>query len=138
MIRARVKLYWLEAPMLLIADADGAAYFNQVGGTSCSQEELQGFLCPLDLDEAGYERLEKICSPPSLIDTASISNEVADAIDELLASKPSTAFVRVDRDRLADSCEAWIHVIMESGMNAPVPMHGFGAARGVLTWPSSD
>jgi hypothetical protein len=138
MIRARVRLWGLEAPMLVIADPAGARYFNQVGGTSCSQEELQGFLCPLDLDEAGYERLEKICGLPFLIDTASISNEVADAIDELLASKPSTAFVRVDRGRLAESYEAWVHVILEAGANAAVPLHGFGAARGVLTWPNSD
>jgi len=61
----------------------------------------------------------------------------------VLAEKPSTAFVTVDRARLSESQEAWVFVLVDSPAegepeSSDIPLYGFGRTRGVLTWVNSD
>jgi hypothetical protein len=65
--------------------------------------------------------------------------EDADTIDRILALA-NFDFVKVDREQLRDSYEAWVHVRLTS----PDPERharlflGISVDRGVLTWENSD
>jgi hypothetical protein len=84
-----------------------------------------------------------------------ISAETADAIDAILArtygpeAPPHDPAIRVDRERLEESWEAWIYVVVVESLARALPdretgdallpnIRGLGTARGVLTWPNSD
>jgi hypothetical protein len=140
-MRQRIIMYAIEEPTLLVEHTNGPRYQNQCGGVTCMQEELESFLCPLDVSPEGNERIENAAytsgGPPG------ISVQVADLIDAVLGEKPSTAFVTVDRTRLSESQEAWVFVLVDSPaegepQNPQIPLYGFGRTRGVLTWMNSD
>jgi|HubBroStandDraft_6_1064221.scaffolds.fasta_scaffold54594_2 hypothetical protein len=136
----KIRLYDLRAVMLVIDHPSGVIYANQAGGTSCLQPELEGVLVPLELEPS---RLAALFGTAS----SEISPAIANAIDKLLASGPGTSSLRVDRARLAESYEAWVHV---TGESPPVvrdvdatetffgEWYGFGSLHGVLTWPNRD
>ena len=138
-----ILLYDIEQIMLIVEHPSGVKYQNQVGGNVCCQEELEGVLSPLDVSPEVTDRIEN-CPYPGGIQ--GITAEIADTIDALLASASRTSFLKVDRARLDDSWEAWVYVLIDSP-ESTVPdlfgpyagsIYGFGAARGVLTWPNSD
>jgi len=154
MMSRRVFLRDIQHAMLIIEHAPGVRYQNQVGGTTCWQEELEGVLCPIDI---GHDQLRQIERLPYPQGHEGISSAIADFIDEVLASKRSTSFVKVDRTRLGDSWEAWVYVLIESPDEAGLvvghqvetateaspgtyvgPLEGFGRVKGVLTWENSD
>ncbi|WP_169796410.1 DUF6210 family protein [Chondromyces crocatus] len=129
--------------MLVVEHPSGVLYQNQVGGVVCWQAELEGVLSPLDLSADAVQRIQT-CPYPS--GREGISNEIADTIDALLAVEPGASSLKVDRARLGQSWEAWVYVLIDApgeGAAETVgtscgPIRGFGAARGVLTWPNSD
>ena len=45
--KTRVCLWGLDKPVLIVPASTGIVYFNQVGGCSCLQMELEGYLVPL-------------------------------------------------------------------------------------------
>lgn len=124
-------------------------YQNQTGGNLCYQMELEGVLMPLGISTANSRSIEKLDFPSGKI---GISNNVADAIEDILFSEEETKFLRVDRERMHESMEAWIYVIVTSSpgefptiesalltRNTPLSYSfGFGLCSGVLTWPNSD
>lgn len=60
----------------------------------------------------------------------------ADRIDSLLKGSELTKGISVDRERLSDSCEAWVYV---NGEETPLSaFKSIGKFRAVLTWPNSD
>lgn len=130
--------------MLVIDERSGVFYQNQVGGNVCAQEELEGVLAPVELDA---ESVELIAHLP-YVNRKGISDEIADAIDRVLAAVQTKRaikadVVRVDRSRLQDSWEAWVYVVVDSPENITDDNFfdswlGFGTTRGVLTWPNSD
>lgn len=135
----RVMLHDLPDELWLILDyASGVKYGNQAGGVMCYQGVLEGVLAPLGVDRGGSDRVMGLPYPGAV---DGISAEIADVIDAVLAAAPHTAFVTVDRSRLHESWEAWVHVIIDSpdgGDAGKGSVHGFGRTRGVLTWPNSD
>jgi len=152
MVSRRAYLYDIIDIMLIVEDSNGVTYRNQTGGVTCGQSELEGVLCPLDIDRDDTERIEKLTCDAS---SGHITGEIADIIDTILASKSSTSFLKVDRARLKDSEEAWIYVLVDSppgdaSSSSPVttaaqapdpylgPLRGFSVTRGVLTWQNSD
>lgn len=130
------------AVMMIVSHPSGIFYGNQVGGVACSQEELEGVLVPVGLEPAEAEQLMKLPFPGA----AALNAEVADMIDGILSSVPFSRHLKVDRSRLRDSCEAWVFVVGETPddniLQRERPyfggIYGFGAIRGVLTWPNSD
>jgi hypothetical protein len=129
--------------MLVVEFSSTVRYRNQVGGVVCASEELEGVLAPIDLSDGAVER---ICDLPYPNGTQGISVEIADTIDSILKSEPCAAFLKVDRERLEDSWEAWVYVMIEAPRD-PDPnradryfgsIFGFGSCRGVLTWQNSD
>lgn len=145
----RIILYDLEEPMLLINTRSGVRYQNQAGGNLCYQVEIEGVLMPLGMSVDNYRLLEELI--PSFAGKG-ISEGIADAIDHIFASEIPTLFLRVDRDRMQESMEAWIYVQVSSSQgdfstiesaivcrNSPLSYaYGFGSCAGVLTWPNSD
>jgi len=129
--------------MLIVEHASGVSYQNQVAGVACLHVELEGVLSPLDV---GPEIAQKIQAGPYPAGHVGISAETADDLDAALASGPGTRFIKVDRARMDQSSEAWVHVVVDSpetdvpSLSGPYfgPIYGFGAGRGVLTWPNSD
>ena len=65
-----------------------------------------------------------------------IDAETADVIDSILTDVPGRDQIRVDRTKLIDSREAWVHVKIEG------PLLGLREhdepSEAILTWPNSD
>jgi hypothetical protein len=136
-IEPLVLLYDYDGLGLILAVPSGVRYRNQAAGYACWKFEIEGVLVPMPLGEgrvplhaledhfdSGWEHLEV---------------EDADAIDRILAVA-NFDFVKVDRERLHESYEAWVHV----RLTPPDPDRhselflGLSVDRGVLTWENSD
>lgn len=116
----------------------GVIYQNQTAGSACLVAEAEGHLIPLSNDappnDYGASLEAKLSELFAGVDA--VDSSVAAAIDALFASHPNTSCVSVDRERMADSREAWVYVLLSQ--NEFSPFDGFDAYRGVLTWPNSD
>ena len=123
---------------LIIPAETGIHWRTQAGGVSCLQNVLEGLFIPFNSDQTSstsedglYCRLEAFYEREGRVWSAN-----ADHFDALLAADASTAWVRLDRERLSESDEAWVHVVM-----APVgdwPVKGLPPGPAVLTWLNSD
>jgi hypothetical protein len=69
-----------------------------------------------------------------------INEETADFVDAVLGQSPYTRVLKVDRARLADSHEAWIHVTVEKAVEGADNeiISELSATAGVVTWENSD
>jgi hypothetical protein len=135
MMSRRVLLWPMNRVMLIVQHPEGVRYQNQVGGNACWQAELEGVLCPLGMD---VDNEERVAALPYRAGNMGITTEIADTIDAILAAKRSTAFLKVDRTRLDEVWEAWVYVVIDDSDDDAVPLRGFGATKGVLTWRNSD
>jgi hypothetical protein len=137
---------------LIIEWPSGILFSNQTGGTSTLHPETEGIFVPLrnDCERQG----NRLLSPDSeLLEyfegpkhkgtgaTQGLDSEDADFITSVLA-RWHLDQVTVDRARLADSHEAWVHVIIDENKsgNEELPFHNFAPypRRGILTWSNSD
>lgn len=147
MARPRILLWNCEKLCLIVPCPSGVIYQNQVGGNVCWQAEMEGVLAPLDDFDNALAQLEGYDFPTG---GQGISVATADFVDRILASSRTNRFLSVDRTRLGECWEAWIHVRI-----APVPswtwppgppkdadylgpIFGFTETSGILTWPNSD
>ncbi|MEW5251106.1 DUF6210 family protein [Microbulbifer sp. 2201CG32-9] len=111
----------------------GVIYFNQVGGTACLSEEAEGYLCPVNHEE--NFRLDTWLSQIFLrVNRPDL--RMADQIDGELKKYVQTSFISVDRHRLNDSCESWLHVVIDLKNNELI--EGASHSNAILTWPNSD
>jgi hypothetical protein len=147
-LTVQVCLYNIDQPMLIVATSSGARYFNQVGGQLCLTAEQQGVLVPLEIKPIDVLRLEAF---PFAQGATGIDVSAANLIDEILQANVGTAFLRVDRQQLHASLEAWVHVVIDDvpetfNVGTEISSHRyfgslFGAKRGVvgvMTWGNSD
>lgn len=129
--------------MLIVEHPSGVIYENQVGGVVCFPGEQEGVLAPVDVARATVEAVQNL---PYRQGAEGISSEIADAIDALLAAESGARMLKVDRERMQESWEAWVYVQIDAprttvhklGDGYFGSVYGFGSARGVLTWPNSD
>ena len=136
-----VDLQEVDGAHFLVACDSRVKYSDQCGGLACQQRELTGFLVPC----AGSKQIVKqfasyfYCGPKYNGDCHSgIDEEDAKFIDDKLASMGHDHF-SVDREMLAQSVEAWIHL----RVNCDIPCIPFcynsdPASRVVLIWQNSD
>jgi hypothetical protein len=124
-------------PGLIVLDKNGAVYTSQVFGNSCYQVSARGFFVPLDetLSESIPEPVEDALGK-LLANAPYLSERKADDVDVLLTRYGETDFLRVDREMLAKSGEAWVYVNVMSGRGCP--LKGSGPWKGVLVWANSD
>lgn len=137
-----IKLWNVPDVVMIVLETSGVVYENQVKGNCCMPETAEGILAPLSPDypvdargrpavDTLEERLGRV-----LLGLARLDAQAADAVDAILSEYRETAGIRVDRQRLGDSGEAWVHV--EVAPNEWLPLQGFGHCRAVLTWNNSD
>jgi hypothetical protein len=139
-MKKKVTLYPLRQLALIISEPSGVFYSNQVGGHSCQHPEEEGVL--VFVGDAFNSLYDEISSYP--YNVWEFQKKDADYLDQLFKRK--LKFVKVDRTRLKDSMEAWIHVVFEHGLPKPnkqslrnnIYFSGFDSKRGVLTWDNSD
>lgn len=132
----RVRLWHLQGPGLILPASTGVVYTNQTGGNACKQPEQEGVFVPLDVSEAADVAIAEMA-----LDAHYLRDGSADAVDEVLARYPETAFMKVDRTMLGESMEAWIYVVLDRDptfVAAAGDGQGSPASRGVLTWWNSD
>ena len=70
-----------------------------------------------------------------------IDEETADFVDTVLVSSYVTKRLKVNREKLADSHEAWIHVVILPPDDRDIDLqefYGFPSNIGILTWENSD
>ncbi len=124
---------------LILAHPSGVFYSSQTGGYACHHPQLEGAFIPLD-ETKGFESvLEDHFTGEKWGGHCykGIDEETADFIDNLLNRSYIAKLLKVDRDRLSDCEEAWIHVIVEREPAESWPSWSRGG-RGVLTWNNSD
>jgi hypothetical protein len=138
-----IELWNFKGLGLIIEHPTGVIYTNQTGGHSCKHPELEGAFYPL-FDRPGSQQTELdhifLSEKWRGWCDSGIDAETADCIDIILASSLLTRHLKVDRDRLTESWEAWIHVMFEpKNKYDESPLYfGFSSGKGVLTWENSD
>lgn len=128
-----ITVWCLEQLAIIIKCQSGVQYLNQVGGYACIQAQQEGVLAPLeDIGHVMLAGLGKLT-----LNETSLSEEQADQIDEVLQNYYGRLFLRVDRELLELSMEAWIHIVI--GDDAFLDeLDGFAGEKGILTWENSD
>lgn len=127
---------------LIIRHPTGARYTNQTCGACCAQPEMEGVFVPFDAEES-WLRLNAYFEGPKYRGSGAmqgIDEEDADLIESVLRDGRLGVPLAVDRSRLKESHEAWVHVLILAE-DGPIPtVAGFGPypRPGVLTWPNSD
>lgn len=173
-----ISLFDITGPGLILLFPSEVHYSNQVGGIACLQPKAQGIFVPLhdelksqeatltDYFWSGIGREVTYASSADLIDWEGwgIDEKDADFIDNLLQESSYTRMLTVNRDRLNDSCEAWVHVHVDdrapllvrrgrmeewpdsmahlqveySGGGPYYPILNLPSREAILTWTNSD
>ena len=135
---------------LIIECASGVLVSNQTGGVQCIHPEVEGVFLPLRND---YAMEGHVFRSPELDLAAQFSIaaggsglglQIADAefIEAILARERLHPTIVVDRARLDESHEAWVHVKIsaDEADDGAALFCGFDPypRLGVLTWANSD
>jgi hypothetical protein len=138
-----VRLYSAKGIGVVVPRQTGVMFSNQAGGYSCLQPEIEGVYIPLDDDFNGIEdKLHEYFVGPKHGGGGAcngLDEADADAIDDILHKRPAPCPLRVDRTRLHDSVEAWVHVCLsnEDGL-APLVANFEDDTPAIMTWTNSD
>ncbi|ABJ75823.1 DUF6210 family protein [Leptospira borgpetersenii] len=138
-----VRLWGMEKIGLIIEHKTGVVYSNQTGGYVCSQPKAEGAFVPIEDPENEIQmKLRKYFTGPKWNDwcSAGIDEETADFIDSLLVSLYFLPNLKVDRNRMSQSHEAWIYVnLLPKNEDSEYQVYyGFSGEFGILTWENSD
>ncbi len=139
--KTQIELFETEEIGIIISFASGVFYSNQVGGYSNLHFSYQGIYASLHNFAFTIEKQFNTyftgkkwkghCSD-------GIDEEDADFIDNLLQDSYTTKFLKVDQNKLKDSCEAWIYVKGVRPKEEIPIIKGFEDFEAVLTWQNSD
>lgn len=150
MNQVTVRLYDEIGTGLVILCSSGVFYSNQSGGTACLHPSIEGIYVPIanDIDANGTRmgpapKLETyFIGPPHRGSGAfrGIDKDDANEIDAILSQYADISGVKVDRERLKSSHEAWVYVtvshqVVEELVQGLPEQGQYGA---ILTWPNSD
>jgi hypothetical protein len=125
---------------VIIECPNGVIFSNQTMGNSCWQAEMEGVFVPFDAEES-WLRLNSYFEGPKYSGNGAmhgLDDQDADLIDAVVLDARIQGPVVVDRTRLKESHEAWVHVLLEGEERALFAGFGPFPRRGVLTWPNSD
>ena len=149
-----LRLYDSVGTGIIIAYPSGVRVSNQIGGTACLQPEMEGVFIPVRNDclldgrviESPEFALSQHFTGPKHRGAGALSGidiEDADYIDGVLRAARLDRAILVDRSRLHESHEAWIHVVVSSDDDVDPDMGAFSGFHpyprlGILTWCNSD
>ena len=142
-----VRLYEHSGTALVIPHSTGIIYANQAGGHACLQPQAEGFLVPIANDvglapehefsgpeNELYHYFEKLNSCG-----ASLTEDDATKIEAIMQQLPRWRGLSVDRGRMNESYEAWVHVSIAATEEKPVPVDGLSyPLDAILTWTNTD
>jgi hypothetical protein len=127
-----IDVDWYDNLGLILKVQSGVFYTSQVAGYACQHPEVEGVFYPLRVEPGKAELFslqQHFRGSWSHIDEAD-----ADLIDGVLR-KNGHHNLSVDRAKLDDSYEAWVHLVVMTGLE---DISGFGDCEAVLVWPNSD
>ena len=127
-----IDLTWYDNIGLVLKAQSGVFYTSQVAGYVCQHPEMEGVFFPLRVKPGKAEIFslaQRFKGRWNHIDESD-----ADFIDKVLRSN-GHATVLVNRARLEESYEAWVHVIAKGGLDG---VSGFDNCEAILVWPNSD
>lgn len=138
-----IQLFYAGGVGLILPWNSGVVYSNQTGGHGCLHPETEGIYVPLFPEGSPVEKaLEDFFTGRKWQGWCceGIDEETADAVDAFLAEVDRTQGMKVNRDYLEDSHEAWIHLTLPDVRQAPPfsLMNGFRTMNAILTWSNSD
>lgn len=153
-MKPQLQLYDSIGTGIILAFPSGVAYSNQTGGTSCLSPTMEGVFVPLRND---YQLPDGPMMSPEIEltryfegpkyrgsgATCGIDSADADFIDSIFGRVRLWPVLSVDRARLAESHEAWIHVVVSGDESPDTDLAIFAGftpypRNGVLTWCNSD
>lgn len=144
---------WQSVGMGLIVELPtGVLYSNQTGGYSCLHPSTEGAYLPIgnDCSLPNWELLSPERDLRAYFEGSKhrgtgavlgLDLEDADFIDQLLAKARLADTLQVDRERLAESHEAWVRVLLTRDDFEPAPLFrdlGPYPRNAVLIWGNSD
>ena len=148
-----LDLYDFDGAGTIIPWPSGVMISNQCGGHCCLHPEIEGVFVPFGSGDPPGRVLSLLGKLDPLFDgpgskyngtgaargpDPGLDLEDADFIDSVLDGW-RYGFIRVDRNRLKDSVEAWVWVMLTPD-SEPALFRGFGPypRPGILTWANSD
>jgi hypothetical protein len=136
-----VRLYELTGLALIVPATTGIVYVNQTGGHACYQCEQEGYLVPIGRQGKEQGTCDALVAHFTGSKWSGWCNDGIDAqtageIDRILAAGIGREGIVVDRDKLTESCEAWVHVYITEPLVSLVD-HA-SPTFAILTWPNSD
>ena len=136
-----VYLWHSKGLGVILLYESGVYYSNQTGGYACLHPAAEGVYVPLN--NAAVDQETQLFAYFTGSKWAGwcnegIDQETADYIDSVLAKSPYTRMLKVNRDRLEDSHEAWIYVKVVRNADDAEIICELGARAGILTWENSD
>ncbi|MBB5030547.1 DUF6210 family protein [Prosthecobacter vanneervenii] len=153
-MKPTIRLYDAVGTGVILTCQSGVMVSNQTGGTACLQPEVEGVYVPLRNDYSAQDfrfsspelELSAYFEGPKHRGAGAISgldSEDAEFIDDILSRHGLNESISVDREKLGDSHEAWVHVVVkadESHDEDLAQFTGFGPypRHGILTWANSD
>jgi hypothetical protein len=141
--RKEICLYDLDRLGLILLEPSGVFYYNQVCGHSCLQKFEEGFFSYIRDD--GHELYKAVSE--YLLYKSPLTPEDADFLDSQFMQSFDAKYLKVDRDRLNESMEAWVYVIIDQSLNNNLESESayyntafknFTSTGAVLTWDNSD
>lgn len=143
MSKSVINLYQFEGIGLIVSHPTGVLYSNQTGGYACLSPKLEGAFVPLTNPLVNQqEKLEEYFTGSKWKGHCynNIDKETADFVDAILALSHLTSRLKVNRDKLNESHEAWIHVVIlpDNREEDLQEFSGFASNLGILTWENSD
>jgi hypothetical protein len=130
-----------NGPGVIIQYPSGVRYRTQAGGHYCHHPESEGIYVPAPRAKEMQEELHRFFyTGPKWRGWCcqGIDEETADFLDELFDDSLGTEALKVNRAKLADSFEAWVHVIVSPDGKVSDMWSGFNDAPGIFTWENSD
>ncbi len=135
-----MKLWEIASPMMIIPAETGVVYENQTHGTTTLQDSLEGILIPVNSEYNPKEykksisyQIESLFSEGS---AGTISKEIAQKLETIFQNYPETKGISVDWEKLLESHEAWLHVIVSDTKYSDYS--GLKNMKAILTWNNSD
>jgi hypothetical protein len=144
----QVNLFGYPYPLLIIPCQSGMFITTQAGGLHCKHPSIEGIILPVPF--AQYEpfndQLEKFKDAMELdanpgcgdIYTSSdVTIEEADRTDAVFEKHQVP--LKVNRDKLNESMEAWLYVHLQEGeCDADDIIKDFVGQEAILTWENCD
>jgi len=137
-----IRLWELNSLGVIVKCESGVVFTNQVCGYANYHLEMEGVFVPLQDETVDLQTMlyEYFTGPKwGGYCYYGIDEETADFLDNAFPRSTSTSILKVNRDLLDKSGEAWVHVFIDQPHHDRYPLiDGFPGNEGIATWGNSD